>query len=587
MIRRRRRSRPDRRRRFGTVLLAAAALVFAAAIGFADRVGGVPLILAGAIALTLAIKGLASRRTDAAPSWPAAMDRPRYRTKALAATASRSGGTPDRLRNPAVLRLLDAADDGDRARTALDGLLASGPRAWAAFDDDVRTWTMYRSDRIDVIDAGAPVPETPLGLALAMSAADGRRRAEALPHVVEHPQLYPLVLLRAVDHVAPIRELALELLPRLLAAGDHETFGAVLTLAHRLRKRMRAAPMFDLVLTALSDLPDGDLLAVLAAADGRSARWAGEALIGRGRLDAPLLEAIATGRFGDRLQERCAEALADHASARDRPDLLRPLLTARSARVRTAALTALVRVARFDGVEDLLTDRSAPVRATAQWGLRRAGRDPAAHYRALLQIPQSAPRPVIQGLGDCGRPEDADLIEPYLEDPRPKTRAAAVTAFKNLRVDRDLSRLLLDPAPVVARAAADHLADRRLLPPVAALRELVERPHPAHTRRAAVALLRAHGIWHRIWADLALYDDVDQPLSFVGLTGLDLLCRHRTASITAPLDDRLRDEIRALMRARSDTLYLDTRQTLDWLLETARPGRPDTASSANGRGADR
>ncbi|WP_205327381.1 HEAT repeat domain-containing protein [Glycomyces sp. YM15] len=473
-----------------------------------------------------------------------------------------------------MAQLFEAAAAADSAQATLDDLLVPDPRSWLAFDDATRTWTRYRNTGIDIAKVGVPLPETALGFALAMASGDGHRRAEALRHssVAAYPQLYPLVLVRAVDHVEPIRKIALGLLARLISAHDHEIFGAVLTVSYRLRERRHAEPMLDLVLDKLGSASDEELLAALAAADGRSARWTAKTLIERDRLAVPLLAAIALGRFDDRLQELCADALAARALTRDRPDLLQPLAKAPSGRVRTAALTGLVRLAQFHGLEEFLTDRSAPVRATAQWGLRRAGRDPASYYRALLQRPMPAPRTAIQGLGDCGQAADADLVEPFLVDPRPKTRAAAVEALRSLGTDRDLSRLLDDSAPVVTRAVAHYLSDRRMLPPVAVLRELIQGPHPPHVRRSAVALLRAHGVWHRIWVGLVLYRDADQWMSIEGLTSLDYLCRYQLASVSAPLDDELRNELRALVRARSNELYLDTRQTLQWLLDTSRTG---------------
>lgn len=475
-----------------------------------------------------------------------------------------------------LARYFEAAADEGEAEAALAELLAAGPWAWLEFDSAIRNWTRFRRHGTDLARVGAPIPEAPLGFALALASGDGFRRAEVLQHprVSEHPVLYPLVLIRAVDHVPQIRALAAALLPRLFAASRHETFAAMLTVACRLRHRVHAAPMLDLVLTSLGASADDDLLAILARSDGQSARWAGQALISERRLRTPQLSAIATGRFDDLLQERCAEALADQALSQHSPGLLRPLLEARSARVRTSALTGLIRLGQFDGIEAFLTDRSAAVRATAQWGLRRAGRDPAARYRELLQARVPSPKPVIQGLGECGHRNDAGLVVPFLKDPRPQTRAAAVNALSRLGAELDLLWLLPDPAPSVTRAVAAYLAERRALPPVETLRELVQGSQPLHVRRSAVTLLREHGIWHRIWVGLALYDDPDTKLSLDGLTGLDYLCRHQVASINAPIDDQLRRDLQALVRSRSNVLYRDTRQTLKWLIDTARPTTP-------------
>lgn len=561
--------------------LAVAVLIVALVVGLgaSGLVSGVHLVLMVVVALMVALSGRLTRGRTSASGWPAAMDRPRPDRKAhvpLLPTHNDLGGVPSVLTVARPARYFEAAVDEGEAEAALDELLASGPRAWLEFDSDIRNSTRFRRHGTDLARAGSPVPETPLGFALALASGDGYRRAEVLqnPRESEHPVLYPLVLIRAVDHVPQVRALATALLPRLFAASDHETFAAMVTVACRLRHRVHAAPMLDLVLTALAASADDDLLAILARSDGQSARWAGQGLISERRLRTPQLSAIATGRFDDLLQERCAEALADEALSQRSPGLLRPLLEARSARVRTSALTGLIRLGQFDGIEAFLTDRSAAVRATAHWGLRRAGRDPAASYRELLRSPHLSPKPIIQGLGECGQRNDAGLVVPFLDDPRPQSRVAAVNALRHLGAEIDLRRLLLDPAPSVTRAAATYLAERRALPPVETLRELVQGRQPGHIRRSAAMLLREHGIWHRIWVGLALYDDPDRRLSSDGLAGLDYLCRHQVASINAPIDDQLRRDLQALVRSRSNVLYRDTRQTLKWLIDTARPTAP-------------
>ncbi|THV42788.1 HEAT repeat domain-containing protein [Glycomyces buryatensis] len=559
--------------------LVAAGAVIAVVTGlyFTGHVSGEVLALMSFVAMVVALPGLLIRKRAPMQGWPAAMERARFDRKTLSPylpAFDELDGVPSMLRKtPRILRYFNASADRGKAEAALDELLSLGPNAWPAFDQAVRNWTRFRSGGTDLAMVGASMPETTLGLALAMASGDGYRRAEVLEYsnLAEHPRLYPMLLMRTVDHVAQVRALAIALLPGLLAASDDETLGAMLTVACRLRDRADAAPMLGLIIEALQNSNDETLLAVLAESDGRSARWAGRALTDQRRLQAPHLTAIATGRFDDRLQEACAEELADQAVSLGSPDALRPLMEARSGRVRAVVLTGLVRLEDFSGIEGFLTDRSAAVRATAQWGLRRAGQDPAAHYRALLQSPMISPKPTIQGLGECGQKTDADLVVPFLADPRPQTRAAVVNALKHLHADRELSGLLTDPAPSVTRAVVGYLLERRTLPSPAALRELMRHRHPVNVRRSAASLLREHGIWHRIWVELTLYDDPDTRLSEDGLRELDYMCRYEVASVTAPIDDRLRGDLRALVQTRANELYPDTRETLQWLLNTARP----------------
>ncbi|MEU6248278.1 hypothetical protein [Glycomyces sp. NPDC047010] len=554
-------------------------VVVAAGLGGLGLVSAFPLMLMVVVALLVALGGRLARRRAPDSGWPAAMDRPRPGRKASMTLLPFRDGL-DGVSSPfAASRLawyFEAAADENDAEGALEELLSPGPKAWLELDPAIRNWTRFRHHGTDLARAGEPIPRTPLGLALSLASGDGFRRAEVLQHpgVNEHPVLYPLVLIRAVDHVPQIRALAAALLPRLIAASDFEAFATMLTVGCRLRHRVDAAPTLNLVLAALGERADDDLLSILARSDGRSARWAGQALISERRLLALQLSAIATGRFDDRLQERCAETLAEQALSQRNPDLLRPLLQARSARVRTSALTGLIRLDQFDGIEAFLTDRSGSVRATAEWGLRRSGQDPAIRYRELLQTSLCSPKLVIQGLGECGQRADAALVVPFLEDPRPQTRAAAVNALRRLGAELDLFRLLRDPAPSVTRAVAAYLVEQRVLPPVETLRELVQGSQPRHIRRSAATLLREHGIWHRIWVGLALYDDPDTKLSLDGLSGLDYLCRDQVASINAPIDDQLRLDLQALIQSRSNRMHLDTRQTLQWLIETARPVAP-------------
>jgi len=111
---------------------------------------------------------------------------------------------------------------------------------------------------------------------------------------------------------------------------------------------------------------------------------------------------------------------------------------------------------------DALTDRSRVVRETARFGLRRYRnvRDFASIYRArIAELRDGGDRvrgiaAALLGLGESGSGEDASVLVPFLEDPRPTVRAAAARAVAMLDIESTLSRLvamLSDASPIVTR----------------------------------------------------------------------------------------------------------------------------------------
>ncbi|MGW7426113.1 HEAT repeat domain-containing protein [Streptomyces sp. NPDC054813] len=172
-----------------------------------------------------------------------------------------------------------------------------------------------------------------------------------------------------------------------------------------------------------------------------------------------------------------------------------PLLGSRHPRVRSAGVTALRRAGRHADAEPYLTDRSAVVRACARWVLRQGGTDPAPLYRALCADPATRPAAAV-GLGECGVPEDADLVRTLLAHPVPGVRACALAGLRALdavRVD-DIRPLLDDPSAAVVRQATAALLPWADRVPQELLRGLLAEDRPRHERIAAVRLLRAVGV---------------------------------------------------------------------------------------------
>jgi HEAT repeat protein len=107
----------------------------------------------------------------------------------------------------------------------------------------------------------------------------------------------------------------------------------------------------------------------------------------------------------------------------------------------------------------------------------------------------------IAGLGETGTAEDADLITPYLEDPRTRIRRAAVVALARVGGDHHsgmLLRMLEDDRPSVTHAAREALRGRLHLVREQQLWHVFMNDRRAHVRENALALLAALGKWRSL-----------------------------------------------------------------------------------------
>lgn len=391
----------------------------------------------------------------------------------------------------------------------LDLLAAGDVRRWVDFDVSVRrAW----------LPAGArrTARET---LADAACSGDGYLREAAVGRLAisRDPEAVPLLLIRCVDWVAPVREAARR---AVVSKLDEPALRAMLPLIAVLRRRQVDDWMPALFREALPHLLD----TALALEDRESRRAAHRDALGL--LSRERLLAIAVRDNDFVVRTLCGNALLD------RGECVEELLAAGPPKVRMRALTLVGRA------EEYLADRTSAVRSMAQALVLKAGGDPAGHYRAMPVSPG-----VLAGLGETGTAADAALLEAHLGDERPLIRRTAVRGLRRIAPESTaVTPLLTDPSPAVTRQVVEFLRGRFV--EVAALRDLLAPGRPVHTRRAAAALLRDRDTWLRLHTDLTLLADED--LGAAADQDLHTWQQH-SAAIYTPPSPALAAEIEALL----------------------------------------
>ncbi|MBE1498756.1 HEAT repeat protein [Amycolatopsis lexingtonensis] len=367
----------------------------------------------------------------------------------------------------------------------LESLAGGDVRRWVDFDLAVRRWW-----RPNLAFRTAGLGRRPPREVLAEAAcyADGRVREAAVERLAagDDPEALPLLLIRCVDWVAPVREAARK---AALSKLDEPALRAMLPLIAVLGRRQVDAWMPTLFRDNLPRVLD----TALALEDRASRRWAHtEAL---DLLPRERLLDIARRDHDLVVRTLCGTALLD------RGEFVGELLAAGSPKIRMRALTLVDEAT----VEAHLADRSSLVRSMAQALVLKAGGDPAAHYRTLPASPGA-----IAGLGETGTAEDAWRLEQHLADERPRVRALAVRGLRRIAPESAAVRpLLTDPSPAVARQAVAFLRGKPALVGVPALRALLAPGLPRHTRRTGANLLRDRDTWLRLHTNLTLLPDAD------------------------------------------------------------------------------
>jgi hypothetical protein len=330
---------------------------------------------------------------------------------------------------------------------------------------------------------------------VALCHPDGRTREAALTRVADRPALLPLVVVRAADWAAPVRDRARDLLR---AGLDARTGVALAALILRIGHRERGAYGVELLGAMLRRAPRGALSSMFLHPDRTVRRFAYRLAVEGSLLSPARLARTAAWDDDVIVQELCAEAaLAAVREDGDFDDVLEPLLAARNPRARSAGVTALRRAGRPGRALDFLADRSAVVRACARYVVRQHGTDPLLWYRqrcGRAADPALPPGAAI-GLAECGERADAETLRPLLTHPAPAVRARAVAALRTLDVTvvEELRPLIDDPAPGVVREATLALLPSAALLPEEWLTERLAARRPRHVRVAAQRLAEAGG----------------------------------------------------------------------------------------------
>ncbi|MEU6475576.1 hypothetical protein ABZ858_01570 [Streptomyces sp. NPDC047017] len=397
------------------------------------------------------------------------------------------------------------------------------PAAWPALDASVRQHSLYR------LPPGAPAlllpgalsaaPATPgeERLALELCHRDGRRRERAVRRAAAYPALLPLVVIRATDWAAPVREAARALLDEVL---DGDTAVALAPLILLMGRRERGGAAVELLDRALRRAPAGRLGVLLGHPERTVRRFAHRVALAEGRLSPVELAATAARDADVVVQTLCGEAavaaLADGDATPACDDVLAHLLGARSPQVRAIGVTALRRTGRAARATRFLADRSALVRACARYVVRQDGADPPPWYRERCARAgdRALPPGAVTGLAECGERADAALLLPLLAHPAPAVRARAVAGLRALDATDTaaLTPLLDDPAPAVVRETTTALLPSARSLDAGALTARLAPDRPWYLRVAAFRLLDACGGLVRLRAAVALLEDPDERL---------------------------------------------------------------------------
>ncbi|NGO77274.1 hypothetical protein G6045_16645 [Streptomyces sp. YC504] len=428
----------------------------------------------------------------------------------------------------AALRLVQGAPLGE----ALD---TTDPEAWVSLDVGVRELRgpqrLLLPTRAELAgqrfswEPDATLPTVRLRakelvdtrLALALCHPDGRVREASIREAAGRPQLLPLIVVRATDWAAPVRERARAALRTALPLLDRAQLTGLAPVILRVAGRERADFGTELLRRTLREAPQDRLEPRLAHPDRDVRRFAYRFAIAEQRLSPAELSRAAMRDSDVVVQHVCADAALAAVPVDTYDAALDPLLEARNPRVRAAGVTALRRSGQAERAVPFLADRAPVVRACARYVVRQLGVEPRPRYLAWCAAGDEMPPGAPIGLAECGDRTDADVLWALTGHSVARIRASAVAGLRALdsvhsaSADR-LLPLLDDPAPGVAREVAATLAAAPVAVPSAWLLARLGADRPRHIRVAAFRLLDRQGGLPQLRAAVSLLDDPDPKL---------------------------------------------------------------------------
>lgn len=379
----------------------------------------------------------------------------------------------------------------DREEAILRWMIGRSPSEWALLDETGRSWRRGRET-----DAATST----LAAAWLSGSPDGHAREAAVRALAvdPHEAAAGFLLIRCDDWVRQVREPAQQAIRRLAEEGRlRPWFPLLLARAGRARAAAALLPILEATPTDLEP-------ALLAHHDRATRRWALARVLDRPCSPDALERLLGPVRDAAVARALAARLLGDEAAAgRLRRD--------HRVSVRVEAWAALSRTAPLDLSEltQGLLDRSPMVRALAQTAARRRQIDATPLYLAAPTHAPAQRRRRLAGLAAWGAPEAWELAHTALTDPDPAVRATAIGVL-GPRL-QTLPQLLLTTRGLELRAVIRALRAQKTFIPEASLTHL--RQGAPDQRRAAWAVGRSQGIWHRLRAGLIAMNDADPDLA--------------------------------------------------------------------------
>ncbi|MFI5735963.1 hypothetical protein ACIA49_37970 [Kribbella sp. NPDC051587] len=427
----------------------------------------------------------------------------------------------------ALARLRDAclgADVGARGEL-LEWLGQLRPADLVRLDERARWWSWsvnyplgVRADWDRVVGRGDLLPDC-----VASMHADGylREHATRLLASREGDVVARCLALRAVDHIEPVRRIALT---GLTGRPDVVALGVLV----RMRDRVHGP-------TALTSYRgEFELTELLAEPDLAVRRFAYDEVMSQ--LDSDQI----ARRLEVETDQWLRRQLAERWMAIDPVEAKGRLLSSRYVEGRlTVLLDGTDELFERSELETLMLDRSRRIQTAARWRYRRAGHDPAQFYRSHWKTNDAA----LLGLRETGQRLTEAEARTALTSPDSPRRLAALHVWPTDLPPKDLLlTLLADPSGAVVK----HVA--RLLAATPGIRyddlaDAATSPHATH-RRAAWRVRHQLGAWNRVRADLEALRDPDTKLVRSATDDLTIWLTFHSASTFQPLLPTEREAIR-------------------------------------------